>query len=653
MRAPPLVLTAALLSWGWQTGYLPYAVIMALLLELPHWLNWRTNIRDQDFNRLSDLGGLIFTAVVIYMFINYSAHGIFKILEVAPLTLFPLILAQQYSRQGKIKSSALFLSMRKLDKTVLADYPDALDISLPYVFICLLAASAGNKTPQLFFLILCLFFASILWHTRPGQYRPLQWCLPALLAFTLAFLSQAGLTTLQTMIEQNISNWFDRFSWQARDINRATTAIGTLGRLKLSDRVALRIESEKPAQPPLLHEASYSSYKYGVWSNAPADFTVIDKNTAGANWIIHPHTPPDSAITIAGYFDDKQAILPAPYGTLTLAGGNILELSKSPHNSLRAESKPGWTTYRIHYSGGHSFAPAPAEADLIVPDNHLDDFRRLAETLNLDQRSEWEIIHAVDTFFAENFRYSIVQNQRYPKGRYLTNFLFKDRKGHCEYFATATALLLRTAGIPARYAVGFSPHEYSPWQKTHLVRARDAHSWTTFYLDNQWHIIDTTPAIWASMESADNSALTGLFDLISWLRYKLSQDHPAEDKQSNHALILLLIPLILYLLRSFIPTISNKTPPATNRAGKHPHGADSAFYTLITRLEQAAGKRKPGETLLHWLARILPEAARKDYLTVAKLHYLYRFGLPAEDHIKKQLARKVSQLLQNTAGAAK
>ncbi len=75
MRAPPLVLTAALLSWGWQTGYLPYALIMALLLELPHWLNWRTNIRDQDFNRLSDLGGLIFTAVVIYMFINYSVHG--------------------------------------------------------------------------------------------------------------------------------------------------------------------------------------------------------------------------------------------------------------------------------------------------------------------------------------------------------------------------------------------------------------------------------------------------------------------------------------------------------------------------------------------------------------------------------------------------
>jgi len=45
--APPLSLAAALLTWGWQTEHLAYAVIMAVLLELPHWLGWRCNLSDR------------------------------------------------------------------------------------------------------------------------------------------------------------------------------------------------------------------------------------------------------------------------------------------------------------------------------------------------------------------------------------------------------------------------------------------------------------------------------------------------------------------------------------------------------------------------------------------------------------------------------
>ena len=57
----------------------------------------------------------------------------------------------------------------------------------------------------------------------------------------------------------------------------------------------------------------------------------------------------------------------------------------------------------------------------------------------------------------------------------LSRFLLKTRAGHCEYFATATVLLLRELGIPARYAVGYAVHETS---RQRLRRAlRDAHAW--------------------------------------------------------------------------------------------------------------------------------------------------------------------------------
>lgn len=60
----------------------------------------------------------------------------------------------------------------------------------------------------------------------------------------------------------------------------------------------------------------------------------------------------------------------------------------------------------------------------------------------------------------------------------LSTFLLKNRSGHCEYFATATTLLLREVGIPARYAIGFSVSEFSPLENQFIVRGRDSHAWT-------------------------------------------------------------------------------------------------------------------------------------------------------------------------------
>ncbi len=77
----------------------------------------------------------------------------------------------------------------------------------------------------------------------------------------------------------------------------------------------------------------------------------------------------------------------------------------------------------------------------------------------------------------------------------LANFLFVRRKGHCEYFASSMAVMLRSLGIPARLATGFQSGVYNPVSGLWLVRASDAHSWVEAWIPGHgWTTFDPTPA---------------------------------------------------------------------------------------------------------------------------------------------------------------
>ncbi|HEV2288830.1 MAG TPA: DUF3488 and transglutaminase-like domain-containing protein [Candidatus Acidoferrales bacterium] len=76
----------------------------------------------------------------------------------------------------------------------------------------------------------------------------------------------------------------------------------------------------------------------------------------------------------------------------------------------------------------------------------------------------------------------------------LAYFLFIKRAGHCEYFASAMVVMLRTLGIPARYATGFLPGEYNDLAQDYIIRASDAHSWVEVYFPGYgWITFDPTP----------------------------------------------------------------------------------------------------------------------------------------------------------------
>ena len=100
--APGLIL-ASLLLWGWQTEYLLYAAIMGVILELPFFIKWRINFSDKDVNQLADLSGVLFFIITVYVFVNYTLQGIYKILELLPFILFLIMLTQSYGIQTVLK----------------------------------------------------------------------------------------------------------------------------------------------------------------------------------------------------------------------------------------------------------------------------------------------------------------------------------------------------------------------------------------------------------------------------------------------------------------------------------------------------------------------------------------------------------------------
>ena len=76
----------------------------------------------------------------------------------------------------------------------------------------------------------------------------------------------------------------------------------------------------------------------------------------------------------------------------------------------------------------------------------------------------------------------------------LENFLFEEKRGHCEYFATAGALMARALGIPSRVAYGWAGGKWFEASGLFVFRANEAHSWTEVWLDRHgWVIMDPTP----------------------------------------------------------------------------------------------------------------------------------------------------------------
>ena len=118
--------------------------------------------------------------------------------------------------------------------------------------------------------------------------------------------------------------------------------------------------------------------------------------------------------------------------------------------------------------------------------------RALALTQGPQARTPYDAVKNVERWLQDNFTYS----ERVPSHRIpLMAFLDDDKRGYCQQFSGAMALMLRMAGIPARVAAGFSPGSYNKDTREFRVRDLDAHSWVEVWFQGiGWVPFDPTPA---------------------------------------------------------------------------------------------------------------------------------------------------------------
>ncbi|MGH7276643.1 MAG: DUF4129 domain-containing transglutaminase family protein, partial [Candidatus Rokuibacteriota bacterium] len=649
MSAPPLLVGAALVFWGWETGLFLPAVFVAIVLEASRVFKWRLDLSPSDFNRISDLCALLLVGSAVYVF---SASGALRIVggpraitllfERLPLIVALLVACQVYSTAGRVPASAFFWALRR--KVARAGTtPGAVDLAYPYLVLCVLSASAANVRTPVFYAGLCALVAWALWAERSRRFSPVWWALLLAVAVALGWSGQLLLHQAHQKLEQVVFEYiFNLVRRRDTDPFQSTTAIGRLGQLKLSDRILLRVEPAPESRPPiLLRDASYNVYNSPVWFAAGAGFTSVQAEADGETWKFAQGRPLGPAIGVAAYLNRGRGVLPLPNGAYEIEKLAVVRVSRNPLGTVQVNEGLGLVNYSARFGGAPVLDAPPGGADLGVPTREAPVLARIAAELDLAAKTPAERVVAVARLFSQEFRYSTYQGVRPLGATPLEDFLLRWRSGHCEYFATATVLLLRSAAVPARYATGYSVQEWSAIERRYIVRARHAHSWALAWVDGAWRDLDTTPPVWVNEEAATASWLEPLTDVWAWGEFLFARWRYGESESGTPWLSWLLVPLGLLLAWRLYSRrrVGVKGARAAAVVARAPGpGEDSEFYLIERELGRTGLGRWPAETASAWIRRLreagTPAVVPEALPAILALHYRYRFdpdGLsPAE-----------------------
>ncbi len=174
--------------------------------------------------------------------------------------------------------------------------------------------------------------------------------------------------------------------------------------------------------------------------------------------------------------------------------------------------------------------PPEAKRYLQLPEKFDERIAVLASQITAQQANRYDKAKAVENYLQTQFGYSLEMKAKGEEP--LADFLFNVREGHCEYFATAMAIMLRTQGIATRIVNGFQQGEYNETAEVFVVKQKDAHSWVEVYFprENAWIPFDPTP--FAGQDGgAAQTGIVGKFNRYLealetfWIQYFVSYDN--------------------------------------------------------------------------------------------------------------------------------
>ena len=183
--------------------------------------------------------------------------------------------------------------------------------------------------------------------------------------------------------------------------------------------------------------------------------------------------------------------------------GNFSILFKDEHGSLTFPRTNERITYKVLSDRALPEA-ARLRSDRADYSREMDNYlqvpalidprvKELAAEITRGSYNRYDAARATESYLQNSFGYTL--EQKASGQQPLADFLFNVKEGHCEYFATAMAVMLRTEGIATRIVNGFSEGEYNETADAYIVKQKNAHSWVEVYFpgENVWVPFDPTP----------------------------------------------------------------------------------------------------------------------------------------------------------------
>jgi transglutaminase-like putative cysteine protease len=330
--------------------------------------------------------------------------------------------------------------------------------------------------------------------------------------------------------------------------------LGDVGVLRDDPTIALRFwVSNLPNPPPIrlplhLRGTAFDAYDGHAWARTQRELRNADHGIEGPDVFPLRRSPDGQRDRVVTFdlepIDPPVVFLPPRAVALRLKPQNQILLGEPLAIQRGADDE-------VRYSGSDArglrydaYLAGDAEplGDALTA---LDRGRYLALPASLPERvgqlaHEWTDAlptpeakaRAIEERLRRDFTYDLKSpSQGAPQP--VDHFLFESRRGHCEFFSTAMALMLRAVGIPSRNVTGFVGGTWNRFGTYYAVREGDAHSWVEAYIDRPshpgWQTFDPTPASGALPLEPPTGVYYYLRDLVealsqSWSAYVVGYD---------------------------------------------------------------------------------------------------------------------------------
>jgi transglutaminase-like putative cysteine protease len=667
-----MLIGAALLFWGWQADLLPVAVVLACILEGSRYVKTRWQFSQADLNRIWNLCTFLFLGALalavlseqgMYLFdnspranspagraqaLNRTARSVRLFFEWMPLVFLPIMAAQAYGQDKGLKLTTFswLLRRRHAQQGSLAGEATEVNISFGYFAACVIAASTNDRSPEIFYPCVALLVAWALWSQRARRFAPAMVGAAILLVCAGGYAGNYGVRELQRIATALDTALLTQLTGGGGfNPRQQRSLLGSIGRIKTSGKIVLWMDADGHTSPPLLREASYDQFTSPLWHVTDRDFNNTVSETDQTSWELSTNQT-SASVKITKLLPGGRGLLPFPNGTARLLNLPVFTLETNTMGTLLSKFGPGYVSYDTRYAPGAGIESRFTPEDTKVNPKEAAAVSQIAAELKLKQlagESPHVALAALNRFFVQNFSYTTyLDGDRRPERSAVSRFLLEHRKGHCEYFAAATVLLLREAGIPARYAVGYSVQESKGGK--YIIRERHAHAWALAYVDQAWIDVDNTPAAWNQIESERARWWEPLSDAWSYAKLLFARLRWGGVPFRKYLMwslgpALIVIAFVIYRRRQW-----TRAKPKVLRPAQPPPGLDSEFYLVEERLRELGFVRGQEEPLGIWLDRVNGSAPRNGFPLeeLLWLHYRYRFDPAGLDRAERDVLKEKS-----------